>query len=336
VGAVTISVLCGCAGAGFDRTQLPEAAIACVHRTREEADRRAELLEEARSSKTPRGRLPGEARVRLEEVGELLGIGPDRRDRMLALLGRLALLEAGSGQVARVEAALRGARPMCWSRDHRRLLFASMQRQQRPQLFEYDAVSREVRPITRGPNAHPAGCYGPDGRLVLVELRRTQRGPESRLLVTNEGGRDARVRTPGPSDHKPVWSPDGSLITYAARGPKGVSVIATVPPDGEDPPRFIARGKDPTFTPDGEWIVYSSSTRGRWRLWRMRPDGSGKVPVGESKYNEHDPAVSPDGAFIVFVAEEPEQVRQRLVVRRFDGSGDWFLLDREEGSHPAW
>jgi dipeptidyl aminopeptidase/acylaminoacyl peptidase len=327
-------LLAGCAAPGFEPGELPAAPIAFVHRTREEGDRRAELLERQASEGRQR---PGQGRVRLEDLGELLGIGPDAHSRMLAALGRLALLDPRSGEVERIEAALGGAKPLCWSADRDRLLFASARRRAETQLFEYIRSNREVRPVTHGPEAHPFGCYGPENRLVLVEVRRTPDGPASRLLVTGPGGHDPRPLTDGPADVSPVWSPDGRLIAFASIEPGRGSVIATVAPEAANSDRrTIAVGKEPTFTPDGAWIVYSASSRGRWRLWRMRPDGTGKLLVGRSKYDEHQPAVAPDGRYLVFVGEEPGSVYQKLLLRRFDGSAERPLLDREEGTHPIW
>ena len=69
-------------------------------------------------------------------------------------------------------------------------------------------------------------------------------------------------------------------------------------------------------------------------IWRARPDGSGKHPIGSSAHEERDPTVSPDGRFIVYVAEESGY--QRLMVRPLDGSGDRPLLKDGDGLLPAW
>ncbi len=320
-----------CAGPGFELADAPDAPIAIVHRTREESDRRADLLERARGT-APTSSLD---RVRLQDVSEWLGLGPEPADRQLAILGRLALLDPRAGGAVRVDAALGGARPQCWSADRERLLFSGLQRERRPQLFEYRRATAEVRPITHGPRAHPSGCYGPGDRLVWVEVRDAASGPEARLFVTPEGGGAPRALTEGPADVAPVWSPRGDVIAFQTRGPDGGAAIALVDPAG-GPPRLVARGKEPGFSPTGDWIVYSAQQRGRWRLWRMRPDGSGKLPLGESSLDEHAPSVSPDGRFVVFVGQERESTRERLFLRGFDGRGDRPLLEREEGAQPTW
>jgi Tol biopolymer transport system component len=66
----------------------------------------------------------------------------------------------------------------------------------------------------------------------------------------------------------------------------------------------------------------------------MRPDGSGRTPLGKGAHDERSPAVSPDGRFVAFIAEESGL--DRLFVRRMDGSGDRILLGDGAVAWPVW
>jgi TolB protein len=141
--------------------------------------------------------------------------------------------------------------------------------------------------------------------------------------------------TDGPADHRPVWSPDGQFLVYQTLDPAGGEALARVDLQGEQEPKLLARGTGPTFTPDGEWVVYAAKTRAGLRLWKMHPDGTGKRRLGSSPHEEADPAVSPDGRFVAFVSVQDE--RNRLVVRAMDGrGGDRPLITDGEGLRPVW
>ena len=328
-----LALLSGCQGPSFQLEDLPSEPLALVYRTREEAGHRAESI--ARAKEGPIVLFPGEAYSRLEDVGDYLGLGRSRDDKRKDALGRMALLDARTGEIEILPFAARGSRPLGWSRDRRLLLYQSPAEGGRQHLFEYDRESKEVRPLGRGFYYYAGASYGPDGRLALARIDiREAEAARSRIFVTRPGGGAPRPVTPGPQDLWPVWSPDGSVLIYSSLDEGGGSVIRAVDPLEGGEPRFIGRGVQGAFSPEGDWVVYSTKRRGRWAIWRARPDGSGKHPIGNSRRDERDPTVSPDGRFIVYVAEDEEH--QRLMVRPLDGSGDRQLLQDGDGLMPVW
>jgi Tol biopolymer transport system component len=99
-------------------------------------------------------------------------------------------------------------------------------------------------------------------------------------------------------------------------------------------PRRLGPGRDARFCGDGEWIVYSAPIRRGKKLWRVRPDGSGRSPIGAGVLDEKAPSCSPDGRFLVYGVSEEH--RERLYLRRFDGSGDTLLYADADAWHPVW
>ena len=327
------ALLYGCLGPSFQLADLPSEPLALVYRTREESENRAERL--ARSKETPRPRRPGEGHFRVEDLGDYLGLGQSAAERRADVLGRMALLDARTGEVEPLGFIARGARPLCWSADRRRLLYVAQAGGSVQQVFEYDLESGEIHPIARGPYHYLGASYGPDGRFALARMDPREGGAaRSRIFVTRPGGGGARPVTEGPVDTWPVWSPDGAVVAYSSVDQTGSAVIRVIEPLSEGEPRLVARGLEPAFFPKGDWLVYTAKRRGRWTIWRARPDGSGKHPIGSSAHNERDPAVSPDGRFIVYVAEDDQH--QRLMVRPLDGSGDRRLLSSGDGLLPVW
>jgi Tol biopolymer transport system component len=317
----------GCAGPGFDYAELPEERIAVVYRTRDESERVNEILRRQREDEE--ARLPNEKRIRLEDVGTLLGIGTTPEQRAAGLLGRMAFVDPRSQAVEVVDFAGRGAQALDWSPDRRRLLFVSF-RSEVPHLYEYVLESGDVYQVTHGEEDDLDGCYGPDGRIVFSRSGREG----SRLWLREPGGGLPRPLTPGPQDLRPAWSPRDDLVAYEALDESGAARVAVVAPLAGGEPRVLARGRAPAFTPDGEWIVYSATTRDGDRLWRMRPDGTGRRPLGRSPHEETDPVVSPDGRFVAYVSIQED--RPRLWVRSMDGTGERPLVQQEDALLPVW
>jgi Tol biopolymer transport system component len=311
--------------------QLPAEPIAFVFidpvKAREISERIAERKKQG---------LPGHPGVaRIDQLAKLFK--SDSEVFAAELIGRASLLDPRSASATPLETLPKGARPLEWSRDHSRLLFAAP-RFDVYQLTELQLATGELRTYTQGGGDHPSGSLATDGTLAYSEVAGASgaRPGDARIFVRSPGGGEPRPVTSGPADISPTWSPDGSALVYQTRGADGNLAIALLQPiDGA--PRLLARGLDPVFTPDGQWIVYSQRLAVGTRLWRMRPDGSGKLALGEAPTvigDERHPAVSPDGRYVAYVADDAG--RRTLRVRRFDGGGDRELFDAGDGVLPVW
>ena len=329
----------GCTGPGIDASELPEAPIALLWRDAAAARKYAEL-EEARAlgPAASRGRTPGVADT--ADIGEFLryvaGVAP-REHSDTETAGRLALLDPRSGAVTPLEAALRDAVPASWAQPGRRLVFSQFDGDLR-QLFELDLVAGEVRQLTRGARAHARGCFLPDGRLV-ASAAGVEAPPGaaprvvSRIVAYRPGQAEPEPLSAGPEDHSPACAPDGRAIVWVSRGPKGQEELVSRTPV-EAAPRPIGPGRDPSFSPDGAWVAYASPAGRSFRLFRVRPDGVGRVSLGTSDLEEREPSFGPDGRLVVYVVHEGYQ--RRLHVRRLDGSGDRILFADGAAEHPVW
>lgn len=335
-----VSAWLGCANTQIREVELSPEPIAIVYWEPEDARKRAEAIAQerdpARQALRQGPARPGVARM--EGLRGLVGAGAQPG----IVPGRLALLDPLSKEVTRLRAAPPGARPLAWSEDRSRLLFLSQFLGQPLQLFEYEIETNEITPVTFGSNNHLAGDYGPGSRVAHVEVVADERSLESRVHVAQEGGRPAQVIPAGDNVVESLsWSPQGSPILWARLGTESARDGATRIPiptlvarlaDGSQ--RELGRGRHPSFTPDGEWVVYSARSGKTWRLRRMRPDGSGRQPVGEGRVEEGAPTVSPDGRLVVYVAGAPGQ--ETLHMRRLDGTGDRAFFTNGLALWPVW
>jgi TolB protein len=156
----------------------------------------------------------------------------------------------------------------------------------------------------------------------------------ARIGVTGPGN-EFEFISPGPRDAAPSCSPDGNSVVFVrASVEHGSEVWLHSLVDG-NATRALTPGRDPSFSPDGQWIVYSRDTDRKATLWRIRTDGAGRTQLGRGAgADELRPAVSPDGSLVVY--ESVLLNRYRLFLRRFDGSGDSVLLSNGDGASAVW
>jgi Tol biopolymer transport system component len=323
-----------CAGPGMiDLKRLPPSPLAVIYRDERLSLDRIDALRDAEKFRTP---STAEGVIRVETLDAMLGGAPDVQRRLRHVQGRLSLVDPLTGEAEQLTDVPMGAAPLSWSRDRSKLLLTAYWREI-PQLFLWDRATGASEIQTSGPGEHPLGCLGADGRLVAVEATRSEGRVRARLVASPPGGGGLRPLTDGIFDISPTCSPTAPLVAFVTADDTGVQWIAVLALDQEGArPRRFGRGTQPVFTPDGAWIVYSAKTTQGQRLVRMRPDGSGRTPVGAGPDDEGQPAVSPDGAYVAYVVTDLTK-RERLRVRRFpDGSGDRPLVTTGDASTPVW
>jgi Tol biopolymer transport system component len=170
----------------------------------------------------------------------------------------------------------------------------------------------------------------------MVAVDAYTKPPRSYIAISGPGGRRPyRHLTDGPSDHSPACRPDGSSVVFVREEhpPRADLYVIGMQPGSE--PRRLSPGRHPSFSPDGEWIAFAAPAGRELRIWRVRPDGTGRAPIGHGIRHEARPVFSPDGTLVAYVAAE-ERPRRHLYVRRFDGSGDRILFADGDGEYPVW
>jgi Tol biopolymer transport system component len=328
-----------CAGVGVRKDELPDGEIALRWYDEKATRHRREAVVDLTQRASGGQQGAGVAVARVDDMsrymGQLFGVETDIDPRSIErrFPGRLVFFDPRDGSISEVEGARPGGNPSDLSSDGDRLLFTQLDGKYR-QLYEYLRSTGEIRRVTRGPDVHADGCYGPGGRVVL--LRATVQGHNafSRLLISQGAGRPPAEVSRGPSDWGPACAPDGSAVAWVAVDAKrGDQLMTRMPPEGGTI-RKLGPGKDPSFSADSEWIVYSARVGKVWQLFRIRPDGSGRHPMGRNTLDSVQPAFSPDGRLVVYVSDDGFDRRPYL--RRFDGTGDTILLDNGSGINPIW
>jgi TolB protein len=91
----------------------------------------------------------------------------------------------------------------------------------------------------------------------------------------------------------------------------------------------------PSFSPDGQEMVFISVVAGKEQLFRMRLDGSQSVQLTKDAADHEDPAWSPDGKRIAFVLMRDGL--EQIQLMNADGSGVDPLTPADvKAIHPNW
>jgi TolB protein len=160
------------------------------------------------------------------------------------------------------------------------------------------------RQLTSGANNNGFPSPSPDGKRIVYRTT----GPEGRgLRVMNLEDKSISVLT-NEYDNFPLWSPRGDLIVFT-RLHEGDFEIFSIRPDGKDLKRLTnSPGNDShcTWSPDGEWIVFSSTRMGfkdeaiytdspqpYGELFVMRYDGSQAHQLTDNQWEDATPAWQP-------------------------------------------
>ncbi|MEL6148290.1 MAG: hypothetical protein AAFR56_01615 [Chloroflexota bacterium] len=132
----------------------------------------------------------------------------------------------------------------------------------------------------------------------------------------------ARITVSEANDSDPVWNLDRSGI-YFVSDREGTPYIYTVNADNSNPVSRVAPfdtddQREPTLSPFGDEIAFTTSRNGNDDIYAMTSDGRAPRQLTAGPANESQPDWSPDNTWITFVSDR-------------DGNPEIYIMDTQGG-----
>jgi Tol biopolymer transport system component len=198
-----------------------------------------------------------------------------------------------------------------------------------------DRQGREERlPLPPRMYLHPR--ISPDGRQIAIEIE----GPVHDFYSYEMGrGVLTKMSLEG-SSHWPVWTPDGSRITYRKWGPGGFTMWWMPADRSAEAERLTAIGimqSGASWSPDGKVLAFtqvSTDTGADVHLLPIEDSQRRPVPFAQSKFAEGSPKFSPDGRWIAYTSNESG--RNEIYVQSYPGPGPKVQVSADGGMDAVW
>lgn len=170
----------------------------------------------------------------------------------------------------------------------------------------------DIRRLTRSPGYDAEASFETSGRKVAFASTRGTQGARSQIFLMSADGGGARPIAAGfDDDGAPAISPDGKRLAFVRRAPDAdVAHVYVVDLRPGAKPRALttypALHLQPTWHTNGKDLIFASNRADRrgFDLWAIADDGSCLRRLTDAEGDETQPAISRDGARLMFAREK--------------------------------
>ncbi len=253
------------------------------------------------------GEEGGSARAVFSNVRLVIPAGPNFRTHRDYLGSHLEVVDVATGSRKILRSEPGSIQAPNWTPDDKLIYNSSA-----GVMYTYDLATGKVAELNTGPrrNNNNDHVLSLDGKMLALSNFEGEPSRSVAFVLPVEGSDDPVQITSPERGHTFLhgWSPDGKKLVFTGgrNGEKGdyrnlwAVDVETKVETALTPPGTLDDG--PEYTPDGQYIYFNSVRTGTMQIWRMRPDGSEPEQITFDEYNNWFPHVSPDGAWIAYVA----------------------------------
>ena len=171
-------------------------------------------------------------------------------------------------------------------------IILSSSREGNPDLYTVDLKSGSTAKLTSTYGIEVSPSLSPDGDSIAFV---SDRGGSPQIYVMRKDGSGGkRITFEGTYNTSPNWSPKGDKIVFSSR--RGKNQICIVNPDGTGLMQLTTQGnnEDPSFSPDGRYITFSSDRDGVKGIYIMRANGESEKRITPRSIRAFSPRWSPN------------------------------------------
>ena len=207
------------------------------------------------------------------------------------------------------------------------------------QLIWFDRAGKQLGAVA-APGSYNMPALSPDEKSVAVSRADLLTGAAADIWLINlERGTQIRLTEDPASDSYPAWSAAGDRITFVSTRNGQNSIFQKLSNGSavEEPLVSSAELKlNPTFSPDGKFIIYSQlNPKTNHDLYLVSTGSDKKIETFlQTNFAEVQARVSPNGRWVAYVSNETGQFE--VYVQTFPVVGGKLPVSVGGGSQPQW